>query len=208
MASPPSFPSNSEEVIRVYQGVRVRVRRNVPCSVMHTDSNYVPYRRATTFENDKSDIWQVIKQYQGYRDVFDALSGYKKLESHKDELLSELQLYYPKSYPVVKITEEMNESIDPVDDLIAAMPYLVLDHMKRCHRISMAASKSPVNSEIRYYSWLLIQKQKQPLSPSIIINMRSKRNAKRATNTDLKLKPNIRIALKNVAKLKFFRLSL
>ena len=205
MAASRSFPSGNNQVIRNYQGVMVRIRQNMPMCLPSRAPHYVPYRTATNFEVDKQEIWQVIKQYHGCRDVFDALGGYRKLGTEKDTILRELKTYFPTQYPTVRTNVSEIEEPDSIGDLIAQMPYLVVDKIKSHQRVNMTTDKKHINSEIRYLASKVTTTQQGILYPSFVRTITDKGYGRRKAKTDLNLKPTLRITLRNISNLTSYK---
>ena len=158
MANPPRFPATSRETIKIYNGVRVRVTRKPPHyhprRSIANNNEKIAYSRGRKFHDDRDTIWQAIKVYHGSRDAFDALGGYRRLESKKDDLLRELKTYFPVYYPNVVTTRVDQEQDDKLGELLSLMPHLVIDKIKFFHRVSMISTKSAVNSEIKKIAFI------------------------------------------------------
>ena len=209
MDAPQSLPSDNREVIRIYQGVRVRVRQNINRRLVGPDPNYIPYRAASKFDNERDEIWRVIKEYHGIRDVFDALGGYRKLEAHKEGILRELRSFFPRHYPVINTRVKEEEVHDSINDFMAAMPILVIEKIQCYHRINMTTTKKCLNAEIKYLVNNVSSMRLGTFTPSCISDITGKRRGRHSSNVDLKLKPSTRITLKNIGTLhNYLRLTL
>ena len=100
-----------------------------------------------------SDNNQVIRNYQGVmvrvrQNMPMCLPSRAPVE--KDIILRELKTYFPTQYLTVSTNVSESEEPDSISDLIAQMPYLVVDKIKSYQRVNMTTDKKHINIEIRY----------------------------------------------------------